>query len=238
MYLETFAVFLLAFLGLQLLMVGVMEWIGHGSTEGMEWMIALQWLVLPAMLWGLVRRVGWKRFSVDMGLHRGEGVLKEMGAGIVGYLAGLPVFLLAGLVTVVLVLLRELLTEAAGGEAPKPQVNEVLEMLTSENVWVTVMLFGLMTVWAPLVEEGVMRGALYRHIRSRMGMVGAALVTAALFGLLHQYEVMMMLPVIALGFNFALMREWRGSLIAPMTAHALHNGTIGVVVITLFRLMG
>jgi membrane protease YdiL (CAAX protease family) len=27
----------------------------------------------------------------------------------------------------------------------------------------------------------------------------------------------------ALGFNFALMRIWRGSLIAPMVAHALHN---------------
>jgi membrane protease YdiL (CAAX protease family) len=30
----------------------------------------------------------------------------------------------------------------------------------------------------------------------------------------------------ALGFGFALLREWRGSLIAPMTAHALNNGIV------------
>ena len=42
---------------------------------------------------------------------------------------------------------------------------------------------------------------------------------------MHGYEFVMLLPVMSLGFGFALMREWRGSLIASMTAHLLHNGT-------------
>jgi membrane protease YdiL (CAAX protease family) len=41
--------------------------------------------------------------------------------------------------------------------------------------------------------------------------------------------------LIALGFNFSMMREWRGSLIAPMTAHLLHNGTLLTLVILLFK---
>jgi membrane protease YdiL (CAAX protease family) len=32
-----------------------------------------------------------------------------------------------------------------------------------------------------------------------------------------------------MGLVLALLREWRGSLIAPMTMHALHNGTITLV---------
>ena len=48
---------------------------------------------------------------------------------------------------------------------------------------------------------------------------------------MRQYLLRRMLaaiPVLLLAsvFIFALMREWRGSLIAPMTAHALHNGTL------------
>ena len=43
---------------------------------------------------------------------------------------------------------------------------------------------------------------------------------------MHGYEFLMLAPVMALGFTFALMREWRGSLIAPMTAHFVHNGAL------------
>jgi len=46
------------------------------------------------------------------------------------------------------------------------------------------------------------------------------------FGLMHGYELFMLMPVISLGFGFAFLREWRGSLIAPMVAHFLHNATV------------
>jgi membrane protease YdiL (CAAX protease family) len=36
-----------------------------------------------------------------------------------------------------------------------------------------------------------------------------------------------MIPALSgLAFGFALIREWRGSLIASMTAHAVHNGIL------------
>jgi len=37
-----------------------------------------------------------------------------------------------------------------------------------------------------------------------------------------------------LGFGFGLLREWRGSLIAPITAHAMHNGALVLVMSALF----
>lgn len=35
------------------------------------------------------------------------------------------------------------------------------------------------------------------------------------------------------GVVFGWLRQWRGSLIAPVTAHALHNGTIAMVTVGL-----
>ena len=35
------------------------------------------------------------------------------------------------------------------------------------------------------------------------------------------------IPVLGcIGFNLAMIRQWRGSLIAPIAAHALNNGAI------------
>ena len=35
----------------------------------------------------------------------------------------------------------------------------------------------------------------------------------------------------ALAFGFTAAREWRGSLVPSMTVHALHNGTLLVLLI-------
>ena len=75
-----------------------------------------------------------------------------------------------------------------------------------------------------------MRGALFRHLRGRLGFVLAAIISAMLFGALHQYDVLLLLPVMALGASFAFIREWRGSLIGCITAHAIHNTTIFMLV--------
>ena len=62
-------------------------------------------------------------------------------------------------------------------------------------------------------------------------------LTALAFGVAHGYEWLMLGPVIAIGFNFSLMREWRGSLVGPITAHCLHNATILLLVIGLFSML-
>jgi membrane protease YdiL (CAAX protease family) len=48
---------------------------------------------------------------------------------------------------------------------------------------------------------------------------------------------MLLGPVLALGFNFALMREWRDSLVGPIAAHALHNGTVLIIAIVAMNQM-
>ena len=47
----------------------------------------------------------------------------------------------------------------------------------------------------------------------------------------------MVAPLISLGFMFAFMREWRGSLIAPITAHFIHNFSLITFMIIFVQLI-
>ena len=88
-----------------------------------------------------------------------------------------------------------------------------------------------------MVEESLFRGALFRHMRGIVGPFVAALVTAVGFGLMHGYDILQLLPVMTLGFVFALMREWRGSLVPSMTLHFLNNAVVlGLVLLAVSAL--
>lgn len=200
--------------------------------------LGAQWLLFLLLLYPRLRyprsdglaRLGW---------HRGRGILTEIGCGLLGYLAMLPVFAACVLATLVIVLIRGAVYKAAGqGEPPNPE-NPVFEMVAkSSGSWLFLLIFALATVWAPVMEETVFRGALYRFLRGRASVVVAAVASALAFGLMHSYEWFLLMPVVGLGFSFALLREWRGSLIAPVTAHALHNGAILLFASALLGILG
>jgi membrane protease YdiL (CAAX protease family) len=230
-FLEVFTLFVAGFLLLKfgIALSGKLPGV---TPEGLALTSLLfQWLLLAIPLWPLVRGMKWEAYHKAIGLHRGRGVLREMGAGVLGYLAGLPIFLGAVLLVVVLLSIKGMMS---GSEAPPPS-NPMVELVGGASPLMLVMFFVLATVWAPLCEELVFRGALYRHLRGYMPAVLSALVGGVLFAFMHNYGVLLTPPLIALGFNFSMMREWRGSLIAPMTAHLLHNGTLLTLVILLFK---
>ncbi len=232
-YLEIFAVFLAGFVLVQL--AGALVALAAGSDAGIWATLVGQWMLIAVPLWPLLRGVPLSRMRQDLGLHRGEGVLREIGAGIVGYLAGLPIFIGA---IVFMIVLQAIIQLATGSEEPVQPNNPILDLVQTQSVALIALTVSLAVLWAPLVEETVFRGALLRHMRGRVGMLAGAILTGLLFAFLHSYGPLFTPPLIALGFTFAMLREWRGSLIAPMTAHFLHNGTLMAVIITAINMVG
>ncbi|MGP1273306.1 MAG: lysostaphin resistance A-like protein [Phycisphaerales bacterium] len=242
-HLETFVAFVTGFLLLQMLGAGLAAVLS--ADAAMIAGLLLQWCLLPLALWPVFRGVPMRVWREQVGLVAPRGVWREIGAGIVMYLAGVPVYVAAALATVLLILLRDLVLGGAAGTpsagpplGPSGPINPVIELIAGKGLTGTLLIGSLVVLWAPLVEELVFRGALYRHMRARLHWVASAVLSAALFGLLHQYDVLMLLPVITLGAVFAATREWRGSLIGCVTGHMLHNGTIFCLVLTLVSLMG
>ncbi|MHC4550172.1 MAG: lysostaphin resistance A-like protein [Planctomycetota bacterium] len=174
--------------------------------------LALYAVLLLVPCWPLVRGVSGAEWRAGLGLQRGRGIAREIGAGLVGYLACIPIFAVGVALTV-------LLATATDARVSHPAVDEIG---AGDGVGLAG-LFLAACVWAPWVEETVFRGALYRYLRSRTATVWAAALVGFLFALVHPQGLATIPALMSLGAILALLRQWRGSLIASMTAHAAHN---------------
>lgn len=223
-YLESAVVFVAGFALLQL--VGTLAATMGSQAQTVVGLLTMpaQWLLLLTPLWPLTRGVSLRQLKDDLGLHAPRGVFVEVFMGIVGYLALLPLMLGGVAVMLVLMALWELISPS-DPDAMGP-TNPILQMIESLNPIMLIMLFTLATIWAPLCEELVFRGALFRHLRGRMVVPLAAIISAMIFGMMHGYSLIQLIPVTVLGFNFALIRAWRGSLVGPIAAHALNNAVV------------
>jgi len=241
-YLETLAVFILGFVLLKVVVTLLaMAFTPAGETQPPEWLggmqLGLQWLLALIPLYPLLRGVSFPQWRQEIGFVAPKGVAREIGVGILGYFAGLPIFFVGVLITLVLKLLWEAVKSTWGDEATGPATNPIFEEILSSNPLNLILLFALATIWAPFVEEMIFRGAFFRHLRSRSGLLVAAIVSAIVFGGMHGYELVLLGPVISLGVVFSLMREWRGSIIPSITAHMMHNGTVLTIAIIMIKLI-
>ncbi len=143
--------------------------------------------------------------------------LRASTAALWSYCFALPPLLV---VTLVNVLLAEII--GFGDAAPHP----VVGMLLEDGDPMQVAALGLaVVVGAPLGEELIFRGFLYRTFRLRGGVLVSALASGAIFALLHMSPAAF-LPYMGLGVAFALVFEWTGSLWASIILHGLWNAVV------------
>jgi len=228
-FLETFALFLVAFLALSSI-AGVVE-----ATTGVAVTPILMWLILPVAFWPMARGVSWDAWRHAAGWHRGRGVLREIGAGVIGYVAGLPVLALGIGLTLALIQLWSLLApagEAGGGAGPVHPIVGEAQGATAAQI-ASIYLLGV--VWAPIVEETFFRGCLFHHLRGKLSPVLASLVVGFIFAVIHPQGILAVPAIASLGFVFSMIREWRGSIIANATAHALNNAVLLTTVVVALR---
>jgi len=161
-----------------------------------------------------------------MGVNPGRGLFKEVLSGIIGYIAMIPIIALGIATTLVSVLLIELFNRSPDGEIAEPISHPIVEWMGDGDPVMMLLAFLLAAVLAPLFEETMFRGAFHGALRRRWRFFLAALVSGIVFAAVHPQGLLAIPALTAMGFGFAMIREWRGSLIAPMTAHAVHNGTL------------
>ena len=82
----------------------------------------------------------------------------------------------------------------------------------------------LIVLAAPVSEEVCFRGMLFGGLRERMPRIGAALLSALIFGGLHAVTgISAVPPLIAFGFVLALLYEKTGSIVPGILLHMLNN---------------
>ena len=93
----------------------------------------------------------------------------------------------------------------------------------------TLQILVLASLFAPIIEETMFRGLLLHHLRQKWHWVISSLVVATIFAVIHPQGITGVPVLIAIALVLAALREWRGSIIAPMTAHALNNFMVTVL---------
>jgi len=154
------------------------------------------------------------------GLLRAVGLLPALGVPLlrtltVGALCGLAAVAgMAGYLGVLAWLAPHLptLQEAVDGARTQPAVFAGWHLIV------------LAVVLAPLCEEFIFRGLLFRGLRRDLTLPWAAAASAAVFAIIH--PSLGVIPVFGLGLAAALAYERTGWLLAPVLAHATYNGVV------------
>ena len=199
--------------------------------------LALQMLVMLIPLVGLAYACrggrSWSQVRQDVGLTAGRGVVHEIGYGVLTWCGAVPLAAVGFVVAFIL--------SALTGQSVSDATHPIQEAIAEGGVAMRIALLVLAAVVAPLVEEIVFRGVLYRHLRERLGGLGqfasfmvAALASSALFAAIHPQGIVFAPILAGLGFAFCIARELRGSLIAPMVAHGINNALIVGLNVALF----
>lgn len=220
-YAETFAIWMLGFLLLQLV-AGLVAPEGNGLLAS-----ALAFLTsLIALGWPVLRGTPWSQVRADIGLAQPR--LSDLPAGVAVWAMAVPFLVIGVVLTLVLTFIVTLLT----GETPQPS-HPVQQAAVGAGVWEIVQLFLVASVAAPIVEETMFRGVLMTHLRgvSRrwndwLSFAMAATVSSLLFAAIHPQGLVFIPPLAGLAMGFCVGRAWRGGLVPAMVAHGVSNGIV------------
>ena len=128
-----------------------------------------------------------------------------------------------------------------GFETTPQPVHPILLSVADGDVWMIIQVYFVAVIVAPLVEETVFRGMLYRQLRSATASMRvvwsvtiSTLVVSVIFAALHPQGLVAIPALASLAIAMSLMREWRGSLVGSMTMHACNNGIMITMMVLLF----
>ncbi len=215
-YAETFALWILFHVGFTSIAVPFFGEKYHLLISGTVMLLSLSTLV-----WPVLRGVAWAQVRRDIGLVSGPSPFLEPFYGLASYLAFLPMTALALLFMLIMMRLSGAavfgmyLPLAANPGPSHPAVGWLVEGDWSVKLQV---LF-LAVIVAPLVEEIVFRGLLYRHLReatrhwpTAASIIVSGLTVSFIFAVIHPQGPIAVpaLMSLALAFTFARVARHLG----------------------------
>jgi membrane protease YdiL (CAAX protease family) len=239
-YAETFAVWFFLF---GLLSVGA-SFLPAGNSR-MLVSGAASFLSLLALAWPVLRGVPWAQVRRDIGWTGGKNPLLEALLGVGTYAMSLPLLGVGVLIMVMLMTVHGLVVggpNAHDSLAPtgEPQ-HPIVEVFAKRDWWQFLQVLFVASVAAPIIEETMFRGVLYRQLRDATGRFGVALsillsavAVSFVFAVIHPQGWMAVPALMSLALGFTLAREWRGTLLPAMVAHGVNNGVLMLMMILAF----
>ncbi len=106
------------------------------------------------------------------------------------------------------------------GEEIMDSYDTVASAIDAAPIWIQIL---AVVVSAPICEELLMRGLIYKRLRSFSRPLTSALISSAIFGAIHGNWVQFVYAF-SVGFIAAYVYEYTGNLFAPILFHMIANG--------------
>ena len=165
-------------------------------------------VLIPVTIW-FFKKDEWKR--KDQGIRNRIMKPGKFGAGQI---------VLVGLFFIIYSVLLNQLIEWSGMHELFPGYSELAEGLY--NAEIQVVSYLAVAILAPIAEELVYRGLVYRRIRDYLGVKSATFISAAIFGLVHG-NVIQFLFAFLIGLALAAVYERYKTIWAPIAGHIFVN---------------
>ena len=234
--LETFALYLIAMFGLSHLAAWLLPR-GLGNTAAKLFgqsaplsvnAIAIVFTLL-VMLWPIFWGERWRE------VRRSFGIFTESFTRFYQDILLAPTTYLASWIILIVILFGYgMAVDALGIDMSQGAHPVVPLLLKSHDPSVTTAVLILAAIIAPIIEEIFFRGALYGYMRTRLNRWTAILLSSLIFAVIHPQGMVGVVPLTCIGCVLAFLREWRGSLVAPMIAHACFNGVTLLIILGAF----
>jgi hypothetical protein len=113
-------------------------------------------------------------------------------------------------------------------DALRQDLQPFADMMKSRTWWLVLIAAG---IGAPLAEECLFRGLLFGTLkRTSLGFIGAALITAVMWAMLHaNYSIYGLVAITLIGVYLAFVRERTGTLLTPIVCHGFYNSLIVLI---------
>ncbi|MBL9122652.1 MAG: CPBP family intramembrane metalloprotease, partial [Planctomycetaceae bacterium] len=238
-YAEAFAIWMFTFVLFNVALLAI----PLGDLKMLGVLAAQFCSMLLALAWPRFRGVPWRVIRHDAGIYLPRFAWLEPLRGLATYALSTPI-LGVGLVVMLILTQAKGLLDGPTDPFARPDVpaHPIVEVVRSENPWMFWQILLVAAVGAPIVEEIMFRGVLYRSLRdstrSRRVLTSIILsmgVSGFIFAVIHP-QGWLGIPVLgALATGFAIAREWGGTIWPSVIAHAFNNGMVTVLLFTLFR---
>ena len=207
-------------LGLVVFLVATLAWIGFTTTLNMGIQTLPGLHPAAAILFDSAARLLPPLIALGLLFKRPSHAARVMGlARQIEVKAVLGVFSLLMIVDQIL----RLAMGESGSNSPGGGLS-----LAESGLWGLAFALVSACLLAPVAEEIIYRGVLFRACRNRLGVMSAALASSAMFALLHFYDGYGLVSVAIFGFSCALLYAGTSSLTTVIALHMLYNSAIKI----------
>ncbi len=218
-----FGIFICGLIGLIFIVQSIL-WILYGfipdSVKDDVWAMALGALTLQSSF--LLGYYACRRYFPM--LFRGNLSSKNIGFGR-AFVSALPFFIrilpLIGIVAFLWTSLLRLMVKYDLLDSFQPQ-EAVLVFTSGQSPIALGFLAFFAIIMAPIAEEVIFRGCIYRFLKSKLQPHAAMLLSGCVFGLIHG-NLMAFVPLTFVGFLLAYVYEKERSLLVPIFCHGFFN---------------